>query len=102
MHPTDSSVPQRLNEYVFERIRKQLFAMLRAELEVAEGIPDHPLHIHSDDALLAKELLREQLDEYHHADRRLLSRYLTPNQSPLQYWRSQKQFEHVFILAVSF
>ena len=75
--------------------------MLKAELEAAEDIPEHPLHTYSEDALVSKELLREQLDRYYHADRRPLPQYHMLEQSPIQYWRSQKQFDHMFVLAVS-
>ncbi|QRW24089.1 hypothetical protein RhiXN_10413 [Rhizoctonia solani] len=94
-----TSNPQQLNKYILNCVQKQLFAMLKAELEAAKDIPHHPLHAYSQDALVAKEQLREQLDCYYWADQQFLSQYLMPNQSALQYWRSQKQFEHMFILA---
>ncbi|QRW20945.1 hypothetical protein RhiXN_05934 [Rhizoctonia solani] len=94
-----TSNPQQLNKCILNCVQKQLFAMLKAELEAAKDIPHHPLHAYSQDALVAKEQLHEQLDCYYWADQRFLSQYLTPNQSALQYWRSQKQFEHMFILA---
>ncbi|CAE6449179.1 unnamed protein product [Rhizoctonia solani] len=99
-HSSMTPSPQRLNEHVFECIRKQLLSMLKAELEVAEDVPDHALHAHSRDALLAKQMLLEQLDQYRWTDRRPLPQHLAFNQSPIQLWRSQKQFEHTFILAL--
>ncbi|KAH7337478.1 hypothetical protein B0J17DRAFT_718240 [Rhizoctonia solani] len=98
-HSSTTSLPQRLNKHIFERIRKQLLSMLKVELEVAEDVPDHVLRAHSEDALLAKQMLLEQLDQYRWADRRPLPQHLAFNQSPIHFWHSQKQFEHTFILA---
>ncbi|QRW22122.1 hypothetical protein RhiXN_09709 [Rhizoctonia solani] len=80
-----TSNPQQLNKYILNCVQKQLFAMLKAELEAAKDIPHHPLHAYSQDALVAKEQLHEQLDCYYWADQQFLSQYLTPNQSALQY-----------------
>ncbi|KAF8686401.1 hypothetical protein RHS04_00101 [Rhizoctonia solani] len=78
-----TSNPQQLNKCILNCVQKQLFAMLKAELEAAKDIPHHPLHAYSQDALVAKEQLHEQLDCYYWADQRFLSQYLTPNQSAL-------------------
>ncbi|KAF8708093.1 hypothetical protein RHS03_03461, partial [Rhizoctonia solani] len=94
-----TSNPQQLNKYILNCVQKQLFAMLKAELEAAKDIPHHPLHAYSQDTLVAKEQLHEQFDCYYWADQQFLSQYPMPNQSALQYWHSQKQFEHMFILA---
>ncbi|KAG9088744.1 RNA binding protein snu13 [Ceratobasidium sp. 370] len=91
--------PSRLTETLYMRIRKQLLLMLRSELQIAESFPDHPLRGYITNAQGAKDQMCDQLDVYYRADK-LPFRYTGKEQeTAIQYWRLQKEFQQTFILA---